>query len=376
MVMAAAIALASGDAWAQEPTRQELRRVFEQLLQDPTNSDLNFRYASLARERGELRKALAAYERILATDPDNQEAQDGIRRVRRLLLEPDTTEITALIGGQYETNPKHEVDSDSGTDDSVLVGRLQVTDKRRFGETRWRTDADVFTNWHAKFGDIDFLSVGVRTGPVFELAEGWDIRPAIGASYAILDSEPFLYEGSFSLSIESTEGGVFRSLNFRGAYNDIDSEIAGADAYVVEVNPRFVFPDMLTERDQAILNPVYRYNGVRGSGATGTGANADTFPLRYHVIGARADYFFPITAETYGGLNLTANYEIYNERVFGKTNKRRDLYLVPGAQLIMSRVFHPRHDVVIGYQYERNLSNDDFEDYENHIARVRSVWRF
>ena len=216
----------------------------------------------------------------------------------------------------------------------------------------------------------------MRAGPVFELTEGWGIRPAVGASYAVLDSEPFFYEGSFSLSIESTEGGTFRSLNFRGAYDAIDSEIAGADAYVFEVNPRFVFPALLTEGDQAIVNPVYRYNGVRGSGATGTGANADTFPLRYHVIGVRADYFFPITAETYGRLNLTANYEIYNEQVFGKTKDRRDLYLVPGAQLIMSRVFHPRHDIVIGYQYERNLSNDKFEDFENHIARVRSVWRF
>ena len=374
MVMAAAIALATGDAWAQEPTRQELRRVFEQLLRDPTNTELNLRYAILARERGELRKALATYERMLATDPDNEEAQEGIRRVR-LLLKPDVTEITVLIGGEFQTNPKYEVDSDSGTDDGILVGQLLVTDRRNLGETRWRTDGDIYSNWHAKFGDIDYLSIGVQTGPVFELAEGWDIRPAVGVSYAILDRDPFFYEGSFSLSIESTEDGTFQSLNFRGAYDDIDSEVAGANAYFLEINPRFVFSDLFTESDQAVLNPLYRYNGVRGSG-TGTGINAETFPLRYHVIGARADYVFPITEEIYGGLNFTASYEIYNERVAGKTNDRRDIYLVPGARIIIARVFNPRHDIVIGYQYERNLSNDKLETFENHTARVRSVWRF
>jgi len=379
MVIAAAIALASGDVWAQEPTRQELRRVFEQLLQDPTNTDLNFRYASLARERGELRKALAAYERILATDPDNEEAQDGIRRVKRL-LEPDATEITVVIGGQYESNPQHEVDTNSGTDDSILVGRVVGTDERKFGETRWRTSGDLFSNWHAKFGEIDFLNVGVRTGPVFELTEGWDIHPAVGASYAILDSEEFFYEGAFSVAIEATNGGIFQSLNLRAAFDQIDDEIAGRNAYVLEINPRFVITGLATANDSLILNPLYRFNGTEGSGGTGTGASGDTFPLNYQQFGGRVDYYFPITPEIYLGVNLTGYYEDYNESVIENgletSEDREDIYLSPGAQVIFSRVFLENHDVVISYQYETNLSNDEFEDFENHIAGVRSVWRF
>ena len=382
MVIAAAIALASGDVWAQEPTRQELRRVFEQLLQDPTNTDLNFRYARIARERGELRKALAAYERVLATDPDNEEAQESIRRVRRLLLEPDKTEITVVIGGQYESNPQHEVDTNSSTDDGILVGRVVVTDERKFGETRWRTNGDLFSNWHAKFGEIDFLNLGVRTGPVFELTEGWDIHPAVGASYAILDSETFFYEGSFSVAIEAVDGGVFKSLNLRAAYDQIDDEIAGANAYVLEINPRFVVADLVTTNDSLIVNPLYRFNGTEGTGASGTGASGDTFPLNYQQIGGRVDYYFPITPEIYVGVNLTGYYEDYNESVIDPltgletSENREDVYLSPGAQVIFARVFLANHDVVVSYQYETNLSNDDFEDFENHIAGVRSVWRF
>ena len=381
MVMAAVIALASGDAWAQEQTRQELRRVFDQLLQDPANSDLNFRYARIARERGELRKALAAYERILATDPDNEEAQEGIRRVKRL-LEPDATEVVVLIGGQYETNPQHEVDTNSGTDDTALIGRLLVTDDRKFGETRWRTNGDFFSNWHAKFGEIDFLNLGVRTGPVFELTEDWDIHPAVGASYAILDSETFFYEGAFSVAIEAVNGGVFKSLNLRAAFDQIDDEIAGRNAYVFEINPRFVIADLVTTNDTVILNPLYRFNGTEGTGALGTDASGDTFPLNYQQIGGRVDYYFPITPEIYVGINLTGYYEDYNESVIDPetgqetSENREDIYLSPGLQVIFARVFLANHDVVVSYQYETNFSNDDFEDFENHIAGVRSVWRF
>ena len=379
--MAAAMALASGDAWAQEPTRQELRRVFEQLLQDPTNTDLNFRYASLARERGELRKALAAYERILATDPDNEEAQNGIRRVRRLLLEPDKTEITVVIGGQYESNPQHEVDTNSSTDDSVLSGRALVTDNRKFGETRWRTNGDLFSNWHAKFGEIDFVNLGMRTGPVFELTEGWDIHPAVGASYAILDSEEFFYEGAFSVAIEATNGGVFESLNLRAVFDRIDDEIAGSNAYVLEINPRFVITGLATANDSLILNPLYRFNGTEGAGGTGTGASGDTFPLNYQQIGGRDDYYFPFTPEIYIGVNLTGYYEDYNESVIDPAGRetsedREDVYLSPGAQIIFSRVLLENQDIIVSYQYQTNLSNDDFEDFENHVAGVSLVWRF
>jgi len=40
----------------------ELTRVYAQILRDPTNSQLNLRYAELAEASGKLRWALAAYD--------------------------------------------------------------------------------------------------------------------------------------------------------------------------------------------------------------------------------------------------------------------------------------------------------------------------
>jgi hypothetical protein len=84
----------------------ELTRVYSLILRDPTNSQLNLRYAELAEASGKLRWALAAYERVLVNDPGNLEAQAGLQRVRRR-LQPNTTQFTAELGAAGETNPRY-----------------------------------------------------------------------------------------------------------------------------------------------------------------------------------------------------------------------------------------------------------------------------
>lgn len=353
----------------------ELRRVFEQILQSPNDLNLNFRYARLVLERGELRKALAAYERILFVDPDNEEAKAGVRRIQRL-LKPDFTDVIALIGAQYESNPQRFNDSFSDTEDYAFFGRVQGTDERRINDWRWRTDGDVFASLHTEFSDIDFGNVGVRTGPVLEIFEGWLLRPAVGGAYAWLDNDKFFVEGSVFLNFEADNGGAFKNFNIQASYNDIGGAVSDLDAYSIEVNPRFVFTNVVAENDSLILNPRYRYNGVIGEGAAGTGARGETFPLRYHQIGTRADYFFRLTDNVVSGVNMFVEYQLFNEQVVSKSKDRRDLYLVPGVQIIVSEVLLGNHDVIIGYHYERNLSNDDAEDFENHTSGVTSLWRF
>ena len=67
-------AFAGDDARAAE---ENLDTLFVRILINPTDVDLNLRYAKLAEEQGEIRKALATYERILLQDPDNSEAKAG-----------------------------------------------------------------------------------------------------------------------------------------------------------------------------------------------------------------------------------------------------------------------------------------------------------
>ena len=108
-----AVMLVGSEAGAAEPVDTgpgpgpaELTRVYAQVLRDPTNSQLNLRYAALAEASGKLRWALAAYERVLVNDPGNVEAQAGLQRVR-WRLQPNTTQFTAEVGAIGETNPRY-----------------------------------------------------------------------------------------------------------------------------------------------------------------------------------------------------------------------------------------------------------------------------
>ncbi len=349
--------------------------MFEQILQNPNDPELNFRYARLAEEKELLRKALGAYERILLNDPDNEEAKAGLRRIKRA-LEPPFTEVAAILGVRYESNPRHLEGGGSGNDDVVLRGKVVVTDERRLGSRRWRTNGELFANLHAEFGEIDFGYIGARTGPVFELSGDWRLRPALGVAFAWLDSEPFLIEGSLYLNFEADHSGAFRRVDIRVSYDRIGTEFSDRDGVVIEASPRFVFPEVLTARDAVVVRPLYRYNGATGDAPEGLFDDGDIFPERYHQLGGRADYFFPLADGVYGGVNFATSYRFFADSVAGGPDDRRDFFIAPGAEVIVPDVFHRNHDVIVGYRYERNFSNDGDEKFENHIVGIRSAWRF
>ena len=71
----------------------EISDVFDQLLSTPDDPALNLRYAELAMAKGETRKALAAYERVLAHDPDNAEVRRAYKKAKRQ-LQPAVTAFT------------------------------------------------------------------------------------------------------------------------------------------------------------------------------------------------------------------------------------------------------------------------------------------
>lgn len=364
--------LAPASHGAEQP---ELRQIFEQILRDPTNTNLNFRYARLAIEKGELRKALAAYERILAKDPDNAEATVGLANIKRL-LEPDRTTAVAIFGTQYESNPSHFNFNSSKIDDLVLFGRFQVTDERRIGRTRWRTEGDLFVNWHKEFRSLDFGNVGFRTGPILDISKDWRVRPAIGGAFAWLDGERFFNEASLALEFESDTSGPLKSVNVGGAYDFLGRKFSARDAYQITVNPRLIFDKVGTKSGLLVLNPFYRFNGVTGSGAIGTGPSGDPFPLRFHQFGMRADYFLPLSRKFTVGVNFTIDHKRFTRIVTFGTKQRRDTFLSPGVQLVLVAPVLRNNDVILSYRFEHNISNDRFERYDNHIVGVRLLWRF
>jgi hypothetical protein len=366
-------ALLPGSGRAQDDV--ELRRVFEQILQDPGNPGLNLRYARLAIERGDIRKALAAYERILAQDPNNEEAKAGIRRIQRE-LEPSLTRVTLLLGGQYESNPHRLPGHDSNRYDGALFARVQAVDERRIGAIRWRSEGDVYANYHMRFHDIDFGVAGGRAGPVFELGEGLRINPFIGASYSWLTRRTFYTEPTAGATLDIDSQLPLKSVSVRWGYQFVGRTFSTRDGTFVEVSPRFVWNALLVQRSLAVVTPYWRYNGVFGSGPPGTDPRNEPFPARSHQLGIRGDYFVPVLENVTFGIGAIYEYRHYFETVSDQSKNRRDHVVSPSAQIIVAGLAQGKADLIFSYSYEHRFSNDSLQLYDNHTAGARILWRF
>ncbi len=373
--LAIGLAACSTPCWSQQPPSSEFQQLFQRLLLNPSDVGLNFRYAELAIEQDRLRSALAAYERIMATDPENAEAKEGIERIRRL-LRPEFTDATVIVGGQYETNPLLAGKGEPGGDDVLATTQGQVIDERRVGGYRLRSEGDLFANFHNRFTDVNYGRVGGNTGPILGLAEDWEIQPAVGAAYAWLDGQSFYGEGSSRLSLISRGAGPLRRIDFQFAYDKISENFAHRDAYQLEVSPQLYWINQITDQDIVLLNPFYRYNGVAGDGPAGRGPTSQPFPLISNQYGGRVDYYVTLGESIAFDANFTGYYQPYNVSVLGRSKTRHDRLLSPGAQIILKEFLSKRHDLIFAYQFEDNSSNDDTETFDNHILSVRSLWRF
>lgn len=114
-----------------------LSDVFREILRNPQDSTLNWRYAEIAEDRGALGNALAAYERILAHRPGDEDARRESERLLSLLRAPKT-EARLSVGGLYETNAPRRDDSLPSFNDWGLVGRFQIRHDRTIKDRRYR----------------------------------------------------------------------------------------------------------------------------------------------------------------------------------------------------------------------------------------------
>jgi len=372
---AAVAALAVAVLWSVGAAAEtELRRIFEQLIENPTDTELNMRYAREAEAQGELRKALGAYERVLINDPDNGQAKAEIARIKRALA-PEFTDVTVVLGADYESNVRQLRDADDA-DDFAFGARVALRDERKVDDLRWRTNGQAFANVHAEFGQLDYGVVAADTGPILPLAAGWTVRPGVGARYAWLDGETLLYGGSVHLNFENAPTETLQRVDIGAGYDEIGGAFSNRDAFYVDISPRFVWREVAADGDFVAVRPRYRFDGGTGDEPNDRFVRRDIFPERFHHVGARVDYFTPLAPWAFGGVNFEASWRAFNGQVPGGDDGRRDTYIAPGTMVVFPDAFLREHDVMLTYTYEHNVSNDGVENYQNHIVGLRSIWRF
>ena len=343
-----------------------------QILRNPANIELNLRFARLAEASGIPRWALAAYERVLAEDPLNPEARQGIQRILRG-LQPSFTLVTAEFGVAYESNPRLYLPPKRG--ELLGIGSLALRDERFLADTRWRTTGLLAGQVHQKNDELNYGYAGFDTGPVIDLAQGWRVHPALGAAAAYFDHHFFYSEAAASVTFEGSLEGAFQALRVRAAYRKYDDFFPSDEGFYADIRGRFSALNVLGEGSIAFLSPWLLWSDI--SGSVINVLVTELQPGAYLEWGGRLEVYKSLAPWLTVGANVSAARRNYrNDVVPGTGDKREDTIFIPGATVIFPNLVAAQTDLRLDYKFIDDHSNDQSKSFTNHFVSATVVSRF
>jgi hypothetical protein len=365
------------DPGAARAATDDLAQLYAQILKNPANSELNLRYAKLAEAHGKPRWALAAYERILLNDPNNDEAKRSLERIQRRLV-PVDTQFTLELGGAFESNPRY---LNSGARNELQAfGTLRMRDDRLFGDQRWRTNATLAGIVHQHEGDLNYGYAGAVTGPMFDFLAGTSLHLAAGGGVSAFDRHLYYKEALGSATILSHIDGVFQSLDVRYGYRDYDDFFPTRNGSYVDAKAKFAFRDVLGTPALLLATPWARWSNISGNPTTTILAATllpDIQAGAYSEWGGRLELLAPIVDGVFVGPTAVLYDRYYrNDLVVGSNERRHDTLYGPGFLIWMPNAIAFQTGVKIEYQYLRDNSNDPLRTFNDHQVTASVVSRF
>ena len=365
----AAFVLASVAGLAQA---RDLNTLYDRILREPANSELNLQFAKQAEAQGSLRWALAAYERVVLNDPNNFEAKVGLMRIRRI-LQPSFTLVTAEVGTAFESNPLYYLPNSRS--ELQAFGSLSLRDERNLGTQRWRTVGAIAGQVHQKNGQLDYGLIGGETGPVIDLMPGVSLVPAIGGSAAYFDDHFYYAEAAASATLESNFDGAYRALRVRGAYRAYDNFFPSQDGFYVEARGRFAEQGVLGPGSVGIFSPFVLWSDIKGQVVNAL--ITEIQPGAYFEYGARFEAYKNVTDwMTLGGNFGVSKRDYRNDVVVSTGATREDVIFSPGATMLFPGLFGFNRDLRFDYKYLRDNSNDPTKSFQDHLVSAAFVARF
>jgi hypothetical protein len=350
----------------------------------PGDTQANLRYARLAEKYGQIRKALAAYERISINDPGNTEARAGYQRLK-VALEPPATRFLLALGFQYETNagaantqisPAVSTVQQSPKPDGMASASLRVDDDRQFGDLRWRTRASIYSELHVKNRDFDFDYFGLETGPLWVLDNGWSVRVGPAAELGFQGYDYLYYSVGATADIDFPQPGVLRRVRLGVMHADFTSTQNTRDGFILGARAELGWDNALMQGDTITIEPFGTWYLAQG------GNHQD----RYWSVGATLSYVMPVAEQTLGFRKvylipfLTALYRPYagREPLPPDVDKgdRTDWQVNPGLRLVGTYLFDRDITAVLGYDFDRLKSNYESFSYTNHRFAAHMIFGF
>lgn len=347
------------------------------ILRDPQNIELNLRYARLAEQMGELRKALSAYERVTVNSPLNYEAQAGFRRIARR-LQPDITRYTIELGGGWESNPARE--PRGGKPDWLGLVRAEIRDERRIADLTWRSIGSAVGEFYKEQGGtINYATAGAQTGPVWDVTPDFALHTALGGGIASYGEHTLHQEAVAVFSLESGFWNGAQTGRLRVGYRRYGEFYGGSEGVYIDVSERLGFFGLLAKSDILLVMPWLRWSDITGGGTTLNVPLEETQPGRYLETGLRGEYFRPLTDWMIVGGTFAVSYRRYADVTVlqsGAEVLRRDWTYVPGVAAIFPKLLWELADLRIDYRYENNRSNVAVDTFVNHQVTTSAIFRF
>jgi tetratricopeptide (TPR) repeat protein len=373
-VVACALAIAVGAAEAAPALADELDGLFERILANPRDVEANLAYARAAEARGELRKALTTYERVLQLDPGQAEAAEGFWRIRRL-LEPPSTSIVVEAGVGYERNPTEEARPRFYEESGSVFAAARLRDERRMGEYRWRTDVAGYGIWYPDADTVNNAGVDASFGPLIPVGDGaYTFRPAVVGALEWLD-QSFLYgEAGASLTFEGRFAGAMQAIELRGVWRGYGSRWASDSGPVIDLLGHVAVPGVITENDTLAIRPRLRWSGVDGKSLAVVPTQFE--PGNYIELGARVDYNVRLVDWLVAGAHMGVYERWFSAAAAPGRSDREDTFFAPGASLTFTNLISYSTDFKIDYTYQRQLSNAPGRTFTDNIVTGRVIARF
>ena len=349
---------------------QDLADLNDQILQNPQDAELNLRYARAAEEAGQIRLALAAYERVMINDPDNVEARRGYERIRRI-IEPPFTTLRTEVGVRWDSNPSSTAFSDEEA--YSVFANATLMDERLLGGRRWRSVASFEAEIVPDIDELDHAYLGAQTGPLFHTAPHVATIPSIGAGVAMLDGDHYFSEINAGVTVEGKNSGVSWWTRFRAGWRDYADDATADEGVYGEVTAGLSIPRIAAETDTLVLVPWVRVSDIDGS--TFSFITGDIAPGQFYEFGLDATYHYQVNDHVRLSAGAMARQREYTETMVGP-DERSDTYVAPEVAVTFENIMPCECGIRLAYQYRDNESNDPTYDFDASQVSLSFLSRF
>ncbi|MEM7525777.1 MAG: tetratricopeptide repeat protein [Pseudomonadota bacterium] len=381
---AAAVAFAgcATAAAAQDAPSDAVRETFAAVIANPQDVDANLAYARAVLDAGDPRKAVAAYDRVLAVDPDNAEAQAGLKRLSGVVAEQGgaKTTIDLALGFIYETNPTLRGQDQQSDEDYGLAYAARLSDVRPLFGVELESAVSVAGQQRSDDGAVvDVTGFGVQTGPTFDLSSlaGVDgLALATQASFSLAYfgdvgvGDRLLKSYGLSFDLRSAATGVFKGVTLAYAYDDYDgAALSDRTANVFSFAAAFAERDLLLDKDELSITPRIVRNEAR----------EDIFS--YTEVGGSVAYTLGLPG--WAGFEASAaraevdlSTRMYRGEFNGIGEDRSDRFYSIGGRYTLAQWDDLPVALSASYHFDLNASNVRDFDFENHRFGLTASMRF